>query len=594
MAIVLKRADVARRDGNRIYASIRGVGSSTGGDAADTVTSSEDCATALRRAYADAGITPDSVGYLEAYGSGDPDIDSIEATAINEVFAAAPDLAIGSAKADVGHTGAASALVSLVKASAALYQEIVPGLRGLQHRRSSLRDFRLPRASHYWLHDRSTGPRRAGVTSLSVSGAASHVVLEAVQGAARPEERTQPLGPPAEHLLVIEGDGHDVLLRHLDRLMAVCADDVALPDLARGWWQEHGQNPEAALGIGIVAGDVSQLTAALAAARAQLADPGATSHLSVGPQRLFYRDDPVGREGELAFVFPGSGSQFPNMGRELSALWPQVLRAQDAETDTLRSQLGPDLIWPDAASPDVEDEARGLILSQVALGMFVSDVVRSFGVEPHASIGYSLGETAGLFSLGVWHERGEMLARVMESELFTTELAGPCRAARRAWGLTDVDPHVEWSIGVVDRAAASVRSALNGIERAYLLIVNTPDECVVGGERRAVESLVARLGCTLVPLRGVTTVHCDVAREVEAAYRQLHLLDTEAPANVRFYSAAWAQPYAVDSHTAADSILAQAIDGIDFPRLIGRAWEDGPQELMLLLFCITYCDISFF
>ena len=146
-------------------------------------------------------------------------------------------------------------------------------------------------------------------------------------------------------------------------------------------------------------------------------------------------------------------------------------------------------------------------------------------------IGYSLGESAGLFALAAWTERDEMLRRLDASPLFRTELAGPCDAARRAWGLAAGEP-VDWVAGIVACPAETVRSALDGRSRVYLLIVNTPGEIVIGGDRTAVERLVGDLGCLFVPLPLVSTVHCAVAAAVEAAYRELHLLATTPPPGI--------------------------------------------------------------
>ncbi len=204
----------------------------------------------------------------------------------------------------------------------------------------------------------------------------------------------------------------------------------------------------------------------------------------------------------------------------------------------------------------------------------VSDLLRGFGVEPVAAIGYSLGESAALFALRAWTGRDEILRRMEQSPLFATELAGPCDAARRAWGLAEGEP-VDWVAGVVPYPAEAVRKALAGRDRAYLLIVNTPRETVVGGRREAVRDLVRALGGRFIPLPTVSTVHCEVVRQVEDAYRAMHLLPTSAPPGVRFYSGARGVAYVPDRETAADAITAHAIHGVDFPAVVLRAYEDG-------------------
>ncbi len=137
-----------------------------------------------------------------------------------------------------------------------------------------------------------------------------------------------------------------------------------------------------------------------------------------------------------------------------------------------------------------------------------------------------------------------MFSRMHASSLFESDLTGRCDAARRTWKLAE-EEKVDWAVGVVDRPEDVVREALRGRERVYLLIVNTPGECVVGGDRAAVGKLVRDLGCVWHGVEGVTTVHCEVAKGVKRAYRELHLLETTPPKGIKFYSGALGASYEV-------------------------------------------------
>ena len=261
------------------------------------------------------------------------------------------------------------------------------------------------------------------------------------------------------------------------------------------------------------------------------------------------------------------------MGRDLSARWPEVFRALDAETLRLRSQLAPGAGWDDAGVPEFEDQ-RAPIMGQVVLGTAVADLLETLGVRPDAVIGYSLGESSALLATRAWPDRDEIHARLDASPLFRTDLAGPCDAARRAWGLLADEP-TDWVAGIVPYPAEAVRAALAEIPHAYLLIINTPRESVVGGRRGAVKRLAAALGGKFLPLPMVSTVHCEVARQVEHAYRDLHLLKTTPPAGVRFYGAARGEAYVPDRASAAEAIVGLAVDTVDFPAVIRRAHDDG-------------------
>jgi acyl transferase domain-containing protein/3-hydroxymyristoyl/3-hydroxydecanoyl-(acyl carrier protein) dehydratase len=579
-AVVLKRLTDAVRDGDTIHAVIRGIGVAAAYESA------------LERAYTEAGIDPASLAYLEAHGSGDPEEDRSEAQALTSFFGSRrgpQPFVLGSAKADIGHAGAAAGFASFIKACLCLDQQILPPLRSLSTVRPELAQaadcFALLRSPQYWLRDRAAGPRRAGVSSVSVDGNCVHVVLEAWEPAAsvaRPD-RLYPLGKHAEGLFVIEGRDVRALLDGLGQLRSYLGTrpDANLEVLARGWYErvhsqtEHGNeaNP-LPLAVSLVARERRELVEQIDAAQRSLRrDP--CRPLVLPPafhDRLFYAPVPLGRTGRIAFVFPGSGNDYRGMGRDLAVYWPEVLRRQDAENNYLRSQFLPDLFWNEHAT--VAPSVRERIFGQVALGSLLTDLVRRFGVRVDAVIGNSLGESAGLFALRAWTDRDAMLQAMNASPLFVSDLAGPCDAARKAWRLPP-DAVVEWTTGIVDRGPAAVRNACAGLPRVYLLIINTPRECVIGGERGQVQTLVARLGCHFVPLPETSTVHCPVVREVAEAYRDLHRLPTTAPHGIRFYSTALARSFELNSDSIAEAILAQALDTVDFPAVVESAYRDG-------------------
>ena len=127
-----------------------------------------------------------------------------------------------------------------------------------------------------------------------------------------------------------------------------------------------------------------------------------------------------------------------------------------------------------------------MIFGQVSHGGVVSSLIKYFEMKPTAVIGYSLGESAGLFAMGAWPDRGQMLKRMQSTDLFSTSLAGPCNAARKAWGVPS-NEDVNWCVAVVNRSADNVRKVINNWPTTRLLIINTLDECVIGGrseERR--------------------------------------------------------------------------------------------------------------
>ncbi|MBY0512584.1 MAG: hypothetical protein K2P78_01575, partial [Gemmataceae bacterium] len=559
-ALVLKRLADAERDGDRVYAVVRGVG--VAGGEADGIER------AAAAACGEADVPFDSVGYLD--GPGSPGV------AANRP---AP-LAVGWADQDVGHAGAASAAAGMVKTCLALYQEIIPPARTDAPPSPGVI---APKSPRYWLHDTASGPRRAAVTAAGTDGSCFAVLLEeSAKAAADPSPALlQPLGARAEGLFVVDGGSPAELVGELGRLrqFVEAHPDRQVEALARGWFREALPKAGRVLAVALVARSADELLEQVAfaadsirtdPARPLPGGPGAGPRPAVR-DRVFYTLKPLGPKAKVALVFPGSGNQFDGMGRDLGAHWPEVLRRQQAESTLLRSQFAPDFFWDDRTAGAT---ARDLMFGQVTVGSLVSDVVASLGVKVEAMVGISLGESAGLFGVRAWRARDEMYRRMKASTLFNSDLAPPYDAARKHWGVPAGRP-VEWVSGVIAASPDDVVAALRPGLKAYLLIVNTPTECVIGGRAKDVEMLASAVGKPLLPLAGVTLAHCDAGSPVEVPYRELHTLPVTPPRGLTVYSGARGRGYALTSEAAADSITAGLLHPIDVPAVVTAAYRDG-------------------
>ncbi len=516
VSLVLKRFDDAERNNDRIYAIIRDIGSRSAWDLGRT-----------------GGHSQESI------------------------------------QRDLGHAGAATGLAAVAKTALCLAHQILP----------------TPSGPQFWLRNRAEGPRRAAVNASSLGGNHQLVILEeAVPTVPRPPGdpivSSQPLGARPLALFAIEAEDEAGLIERIQDLgrMARASSAADIDALGRQWWRRHPNEPRLRLGLAVVAGGIDSLVQLLDFASREVEGQEAQDTFEGSRHRgesiHFRRQGPLlSTSGRVAFVYPGLGSYFAGMGRELSALWPDLLRAQDSKNGYLRDQFEPETWW-NGDLPRTFADHRVPILGQVSVGSLVTDLLRGLGVVPDAAIGYSLGETAALVALGAWTNRDGIASRLRSSPLFRTELAGPCEAARRVWAIPLGEP-VDWVAGIVTSSPDAVREAIADASRVYVLITNTARETVIGGYRRAVEEVVNALRCPFIELPTVSTVHCEIGRAVEADYRALHDLETITPSGVEFYSGVWGRPYAVDRRSAADAIAAQATGHIDFPAVVERAYDDG-------------------
>ena len=575
VALVLKRLEDAIQDKDKVYAVIGGCDSSISASSADA--GSSQGLSSLEQMQRSSG---DRLTSIPAVVQSRPLQDRTLVEQLMVQGNSSP-LIVQDTSDYVGDAGAVSGLFSVVQGALALSCKTLPGCPNGKGSGNVWH----PSAPQYWLHNRKEGNRSLLVYDAGPDGNVGLALLQEFNSAENVELPLAGLDIQHEEaLFVLSGSAAPDLISYCDQLLDLCTsvDKVSVPELAAQWYLTNGHAQEAQVHLSLVAGSSAELRELINYARAALVERPAQAigHavdklLPPGLRdRIFYSPQPLANGGKIAFIFPGSGNHFAGMGQELSVLWPAIYQRQEKNSDFLARQYQPWHFWNHELNPAIQQDHNALVISHVALCTAIHDLLRSFNLHPQMISGYSLGESSGLFSSGAWVDRDGMLKRLEKSLLFSHELGGECRAARRIWNLPQGEK-VDWSLGIVNMSAAEVRAAIDKIPHVYLLIINSYRECVIGGQRQAVNQAVTDLGCHFIPLEGVTTVHCEVTKAVADAYRDLHLFPVSAPKHVDYYSCALGKKYPLTSENAADVILAQALDTIDYPRVIEQLYADG-------------------
>ncbi len=593
VCLIVKRLDDALRDGDRVGAVIRRATTRFEQGAATSSQSYSARNESIERNRSLVGFAGPSIGYLDIQAPYRSALANSELTTLSSTVRVSSDAAsgrcaVGSILDDFGQMGAAAGLAAVAKAAVCLEHEIIPApprppewLRSLTEQVPSLF---VPGGRQFWLRNRVEGVRCAAVRVCGLGGVQGEVVLEefepstaAVGSSVQGNEAS---GARTCGIFMLEAGDQTDLAARIEELTRFAGETWCqdIDTLARRWWHRHPGDRRLHLATAIVADGVDTLKDLLQIAVGKTGDhrfevDGRRGSIHAARPRSGSTSPPP-----VAFVYPGLGCHFAGMGRELSAIWPDVLRRLDAGSGTLRDQLEPALWWGREPPPEFLDH-RVPIVGSVWAGSLVTEILRGFGVNPRAAIGYSMGESTALVALRAWTDRDLLLSCIRTSPLFRIDLAGPCEAARRCWDLSPTEP-VDWVAGVVSCSAESVEAVVSPGQRVYVLIRNSADETVIGGERRAVDEVVEALRSGFVVLPHVSTVHCEIGRIVEADYRALHDLETSTPAGIDFYSGVWGHAYALDRHSAADAITAQAAHPIDFAAVIERAYRDGVQVFL--------------
>ena len=431
--IVLKRLEDAVRDGNRIYATIIGVGSSSDGRAGGILAPSVDGEVrALENAYQDAGVDPDTIGLIEAHGTAMPLGDASELETLRRVFGetgcAVPTRALGSVKSMIGHCMPAAGIASLIKTVFALSTRTLPpslhcdephkGLAGLP--------FYVPDEARPWAHG-ADHPRRAGVNSFGFGGINAHTILEDAHHAksGRTSVFIDALERPEELVLASAGSP-----RALAQRCAQIRDELAEGALLEAVAADAALSFEtdAPCKCAVVTGSVPALLSALEALEAKL-NAGEES-IDLG-RDVFVSLDAAEPRGEVAFIFPGLAfpglvagyserlltlcMHFPEVLEELDRI---ELRGKDPRDpvptsilfaaprgidDDLRNEMGKRLsaLTLEEEIPN-EPHTHNISGACVTVANWMSwRVLQALGIRPAMLAGQSLGETAALGGGGV-------------------------------------------------------------------------------------------------------------------------------------------------------------------------------------------------
>jgi acyl transferase domain-containing protein/3-hydroxymyristoyl/3-hydroxydecanoyl-(acyl carrier protein) dehydratase len=606
VALILKRRADALKDGDRILGVIRGIGKATAASAANLEAKVTACTQAMERAWLEADVSAADIGLLELSSNGNPELDGIELAAINKFipeelerdqFKTDEQLcALASTKLIAGETGAAAGLLAFAKATMCINRQLIPSFKGLINAKKETKNwdrfFFTPNQPQYWFRNRIKGHRIAAINSIGQDGTFYHAVIEGFEDSellsqkaikADNQDCILPAGNPKEALFILEAEDVASLKDKLSALKETNEADIH--SLASEYWLKNGFKNQSKV-LSVVATSMIDLKNKLEMGIKHLTDNPAKplSNIPATADKIFYNPSSIGKDGKIVFTFPGSGNHFFGMGTELGVDFSKHLKKLDAKYELLAAQFAPSKIiprrltypanWEEQAMQDLLNDHNSLVFSHVSCCAFLSDLVRSFSIEPEIIMGYSLGETAGNFASGVWTERDEMVRRMRNSNLFTTELIGQYNSARKHWGLGETEK-IEWALGLLACPASEVEKHLSDYDQVYILIENTKDECVIGGNKHQLDVLVGLLNAPFFPLYGVSSVHCPAAIPASKAYRDLHTYDSYNNDKMQYISSGKAELLTPERDASADSILAQCVGKIDFPKCVETAYEAG-------------------
>ena len=393
------------------------------------------------------------------------------------------------------------------------------------------------------------------------------------------------------YLFPIAGENRDQLLDRIEELQSTIDNEESLAAVANQAFKKFQQNPHSSYNIAILGHNYQELTRELKAAIKGVNLAFETGEDWQTPLGSYFTVKPLGKQGEIAFVYPAAVNSYLGISRNIYRLFPKayddlaIKSTENVPDDVSR------LVFPrslnklsmrqlEKLEQQLLENSSAIFETDVIFAKLITTIIsENFQIKPQFAFGYSLGETSMISAIGVWNDFGQAVKSFDSSPLFSNRLSGSKNAVREYWGLPSEKQSPDnnfWGNYVLMTTPEQVRKFLQYEKYAYLTQINTPEEVIIAGDPKACERVIQTLGCNAFRAPFDHVIHCEAMHSEYEEIARIHRLPVpENISGITLYSAAKYAPIAIESNAIADSIAQGLSQQIDFPKLVNRIYNDG-------------------
>lgn len=576
---VLKRLVDAKRHGDRIYAVIKGIASSSDGRAKSIFAPRyEGQVRAFQRAYQAAGLSPADVQLVEGHGTGTAAGDATEFRSLCNIFQTAgarpQSVALGSVKSQIGHARSAAGAASVAKVALALHHKVFPPTINVSRPHPEYgfekSPFYLNTSPRPWIQTPEMGPRRAAVSSFGFGGTNYHLILEEFS-----EDHQAPYRlNPTPDIVVIHAGDPQALLEKCDVLVQQWQSGngpSAYQEFLKG--SDGVPIPPGAARLAFVSRSAEEASDLLTLAIEQCRQR--TSAAWEHPRGIYYRPVANDVQGKVVAMFPGQGSQYLNMAAQMAIDFPEM-REMLARTDAALLMRGlfriSELLYPclrlDGAAggeqpPDELTQTRYVqpMIGAVSAGYY--KILQTLKFKPDFVLGHSFGELSALWASGA-----------LDDEQFAT-LAVERGMAMEATDNADAD---RGAMLAVKQGATGLEDVLKDYPDVRAANFNSPKQTVVAGSVEAIRSLSQRLvgeGVENRLLPVAAAFHTPFVKHAQRPFAEkLADVPLHRPA-IPVYANVTGAPYSGDPDEIRDGLCQQILNPVRFQQSIEAIYAAG-------------------
>ncbi|PIS46463.1 MAG: beta-ketoacyl synthase, partial [Elusimicrobia bacterium CG08_land_8_20_14_0_20_51_18] len=603
---VLKRFSDAVRDGDRIYALINSVGASSDGKGKGiTAPNPKGQKMAIENAFAEVDYSPADIDFVECHGTATKAGDLGEMQVMKEFFAnTGKKIKVTSVKSQIGHSKAAAGAVSLIKTALALHNKVLPPSINYKTPNSELDASVIEVITEPGKWE-TKGLRRANVSSFGFGGANFHVAMEEYAGqkpkagvrgqgieesamktvtaVPSPASSLSPLTSPENpktpyaglqgETFTVTAENMEELAKELDALYAKAKSLGERYPLAR-LSVPMNEMPQKNVGVAIVAKSPKDLTEKIDLVRKSYNEKIFKENpLSFKLKGVYAFTNKINYGGKIGFLFPGQGSQYVDMMRDLAAKYEVVKDTFDEADKILQKMIGvnlTDTLWSKPGESKEELEKREAAIKQTQMtqpAMMTADMamfrlLTSYGIKPDMAIGHSLGEYAAATAAGIFTlENGLKAVTSRAKEMSNIKVKDPGKMASVAWGCEKVEEQLRKIDGYVIAANK-----------------NCPIQTVIAGERKAVEEAVKlfqNLGVQAQEIAVSHAFHSSIIEPAIGPYRDFLQKIPIKSWDMPILSNVTADFFPKDTQGIYDMLVKQMVSPVQFIDQINRMYAEG-------------------
>ncbi|MBE9527566.1 MAG: acyltransferase domain-containing protein, partial [Proteobacteria bacterium] len=577
--VMLKRLEDAERDNDRIYAVIKGVGTSSDGRFKSIYAPrASGQRVAIDRAYDDAGFDKASIDLLEAHGTGTKAGDAAEFDGLKLAFDTdgheKQHIALGSVKSQIGHTKTAAGSAGLIKAALSLYHKVLPPTINIDKPNPKLgieeSSFYLNTDVRPWIN-MADNPRRAGVSSFGFGGSNYHFVME--EYISKSEESSKRIHSTARSFVINANSAQTLAKECQNWLNALNADDTGLEFYNFVQALDNTNLPSTDARLGFVANNQTEVVDYLATAIDQL-NAQADKELWDHPKGIHYRAKAMADDAKVVALFSGQGSQYLNMCKELTINFPPMSDSFAQMGQQLLGDLDTSIaraVYPENPFDDNIKKAQEEKLKQtqyiqpsigaVSAGLF--KMMQKNGFKADMIAGHSYGELTALWAAGAIDDEGfYSLSRARSLAMGTLPDAG----------------YDAGSMLAVMGDASQVEDKLKPFAGVNIANHNSPGQVVLAGPTQGIEEAKSALkadGFRVVSLPVSAAFHSSLVEFANKPFSDAIEAQKFTKPHTTIFSNVTARKYPETAKKIKDSFKRNMLSSVQFTQQITEMADQG-------------------